>query len=54
MRKVVNELKHRKIEEKHYKTICKYLNNEIDWLTAHNILIGLGINLTSTGSLLDY
>ena len=53
-RKVINNLKYRKLEEQHYTAICKYLNYEITWLEAHNTLIPMGIYLAEDGQLLDY
>lgn len=52
--KIINKLHYRKLEEKHMITIMKYLNKEITFLEAHNLLIPEGIYLKENGILLDY
>lgn len=53
-RKVVNELKYRKITENMFCVICAYLNGDMEWIDAHNYLIPCGICLTEDERLIDY
>ncbi len=52
--KMVSRLKIRKLNEEHMTILMNYLNKEITWLEAHNLLIPLGIRFNEDGSLVDY
>ena len=52
--KIIIRLKERKLNEEHMLILMNYLNGEITWIEAHNLLIPLGIRLNDDGSLVDY
>jgi len=54
MRTLQYKLRFRQLEEQHLDIIKDYLNGNIEWVTAHNRLIPLGIYLAKNGDLMDY
>lgn len=54
MRTLQYKLRFRQLEEQYLDIIKDYLNGNIEWLKAHNMLIPLGIYLAENGDLMDY